>query len=81
MFVAKEFRGSTYKTASLLLATAISWAKERQVKAIYLGTTPQFLAAHRFYEKNGFMKVVPDDLPETFPLLPVDKMFYQLELS
>ncbi|MCM3716531.1 GNAT family N-acetyltransferase [Alkalihalobacillus oceani] len=81
MFVAKEFRGSTYKTASLLLATAIAWAKERQIKAIYLGTTPQFLAAHRFYEKNGFTRVSPDDLPEKFPVLPVDKLFYHLEFS
>src|SRR5690625_1873108 len=35
MFVNKEFRGATYKTASLLLDTAIKWAEERPIKAIF----------------------------------------------
>ncbi|MEE6452749.1 GNAT family N-acetyltransferase [Gottfriedia acidiceleris] len=77
MFVDKEYRGAKYKTASLLLNNAINWAKEMSIKAIYLGTTPQFLAAHRFYEKNGFTNVEVTDLPEKFPKLKVDKKFYQ----
>lgn len=52
MFVKKAFRGATYKTAHLLLETALTWAKERDVTDIFLGTTPQFLAAHKFYEKK-----------------------------
>ncbi len=81
MFVDKEFRGSTYRTASLLLERAIKWAEEKSVKAIFLGTTPQFLAAHRFYEKNGFTSIFPDELPESFPVLQVDKRFYKLDLN
>lgn len=81
MFVNKEYRGSTYKTASLLLDTAIKWAKERPIKAIFLGTTPQFLAAHRFYEKNGFISIGSSDLPENFPVLKVDKKFYKYVLE
>ncbi|MEK5185005.1 GNAT family N-acetyltransferase [Solibacillus sp. FSL W7-1324] len=77
MFVDKNYRGATFKTASLLLNTAIEWAKEHSVKVIYLGTTPQFLAAHRFYEKNGFTRIDPTELPESFPVLQVDKLFYQ----
>lgn len=80
MFVKKEFRGSSYKTSARLLNTAIEWAKEKGVNAIYLGTTPQFLAAHRFYEKNGFKPVPVDQLPESFPVLQVDKKFYKYEL-
>jgi RimJ/RimL family protein N-acetyltransferase len=81
MFVTKEYRGGTYKTASLLLDTAIKWAKERSIKAVFLGTTPQFLAAHRFYEKNGFISIGLDDLPENFPVLQVDKKFYKYVLE
>ena len=77
MFVKKEFRGAKYKTASLLLKTAIKWAKEHSVNDVYLGTTPQFLAAHRFYEKNGFTSIGLNELPENFPILQVDKKFYQ----
>lgn len=80
MFVNKKYRGETYQTASLLLNTAIKWAKERPIKAIYLGTTPQFLAAHRFYEKNGFISIDLNDLPKNFPLLQVDKKFYKYVL-
>ena len=81
MFVNKEYRGATYKTASLLLDTAITWAKERPIKAVFLGTTPQFLAAHRFYEKNGFISIGLNELPENFPVLQVDKKFYMFVLE
>jgi GNAT superfamily N-acetyltransferase len=76
MFVHKEYRGQTFKTASLLLEKALRWAKEKSIKAIYLGTTPQFLAAHRFYEKNGFVEINRTELPQRFPVLEVDKKFY-----
>ena len=81
MFVDKEYRGAEYKTASLLLNNAIKWAKEMSIKAIYLGTTPQFLAAHRFYEKNGFTSVEVTDLPEKFPVMKVDKKFYKYSVE
>jgi RimJ/RimL family protein N-acetyltransferase len=76
MFVHKEYRGKIYKTASLLLEKALRWVQEKSIKAIYLGTTPQFLAAHRFYEKNGFVEINQTDLPQSFPVLEVDKKFY-----
>ncbi|MFA9456862.1 GNAT family N-acetyltransferase [Halalkalibacter sp. AB-rgal2] len=77
MFVQKEFRGATFKTAWLLLQTALIWAKERSIEIVYLGTTEQFLAAHRFYEKNGFITIDMDDLPKAFPVLEVDRKFYK----
>ncbi len=44
---------------------------------IFLGTTAEFLAAHRFYEKNGFSLIDANDLPERFPRMAVDTRFYQ----
>ncbi|WP_456279245.1 GNAT family N-acetyltransferase [Bacillus sp. AK128] len=81
MFVKKEFRGNSFQTANSLLHTAINWARQCKVKEIYLGTTPQFLAAHRFYEKNGFISINTEDLPNQFPVLDVDKKFYKFNLE
>ncbi|ARK32625.1 GNAT family N-acetyltransferase [Halalkalibacter krulwichiae] len=77
VFVDKHFRGPIYQTANLLLETVMNWSRERNVGAIILGTTPQFKAAHRFYEKNGFISIDQADLPESFPILKVDKKFYK----
>ncbi|MED1409139.1 MULTISPECIES: GNAT family N-acetyltransferase [Bacillus] len=77
MFVKKEFRGKEWGASRMLLQTAISWAKEQNLEDIYLGTTIKFLAAHRFYEKNGFQSVNIEELPKSFPVLEVDKKFYR----
>lgn len=77
MFVAKNYRGKETKTALRLLNQAKQWAKENSVHDIFLGTTVQFLAAHRFYAKNGFQEIHQDGLPKNFPVLQVDKKFYQ----
>ena len=80
MFVAEEFRGATFNTAKLLLDAAKQWASEQEVDAIYLGTTPLFLAAHRFYAKHGFERIDQADLPEGFPVLAVDKLFFKYDI-
>jgi GNAT superfamily N-acetyltransferase len=77
MFVQREFRGSTHGTARLLLTTLLDWAKAHQVSEIYLGTTAKFLAAHRFYEKNGFTEISKSQLPAQFPVMNVDTKFYR----
>ncbi|MHC2833071.1 GNAT family N-acetyltransferase [Bacillus sp. F9_6S_D1_P_5] len=77
MFVKKEFRGKEWGTSHKLLQTAISWAENKKLKDIYLGTTVKFLASHRFYEKNGFQSVDIEGLPKSFPVLQVDKKFYR----
>jgi N-acetylglutamate synthase-like GNAT family acetyltransferase len=81
MFVKKEYRGPKYQAASRLLNNALRWAKEKSIKAVYLGTTPQFVAAHRFYEKNGFESIEIEQLPASFPVLEVDKKFYTYLIS
>lgn len=80
MFVAQGFRGKEHGVANALLNTLLGHACQRKLTDIFLGTTDKFLAAHRFYEKNGFREVAVNTLPATFPVMKVDSKFYQLSL-
>ena len=81
MFVAKEYRGKEFGVAQQLLEGLIRWAREKEINEILLGTVAQFVAAHRFYEKNGFIEIPKDTLPKNFPIVPIDTKFYRLKLS
>ena len=80
MFVDASYRGKGIGTGNQLLYSLLSWAKAKYIQEIYLGTTEKFKAAHRFYEKNGFLEINKSDLPNTFPLMQVDTKFYKLSL-
>lgn len=80
MFVAAQWRGKELGVARKMLELLIETSKMRGVKRIYLGTTEHFLAAHQFYEKNGFKLISMQDLPTSFPLMVVDTRFYTLLL-
>lgn len=80
LFVKAPYRGHTYNTAKLLLQRLMDWARQWKMKQIYLGTTAKFLAAHRFYEKNGFVQIAKGDLPAAFPIMKVDTRFYKYDL-
>jgi len=54
MFVHEDYRGRDKGIAGDLFDVLMGHAKARGFWAIFLGTTPEFLTAHRFYEKNGF---------------------------
>lgn len=77
MFVKDQFRGSSRGVARRLLRVLLDWCKLHDVREIYLGTTAKFLAAHRFYEKNGFSEIKQSELPPSFPIMTVDTKFYQ----
>lgn len=79
MFVAASHRGKEHGTAARLLEGAIAWARAQGVRQIFLGTTAKFLAAHRFYEKNGFRLIDKSELPASFPVMVVDTRFYALD--
>lgn len=83
MFVRSDRRGPAWGIARRLLDTAVSWCGENEIGEIYLGTLSILHAAHRFYEKNGFVSIDRDALPSDFPLMPIDTNFYrrQLELA
>ncbi|TCM80862.1 acetyltransferase (GNAT) family protein [Rhizobium sp. BK068] len=77
MFVAAEVLGREHDVAARLLAQLVAHAEDHGIKDIFLGTTDKFLAAHRFYEKNGFLEVSKSELPRSFPLMAVDTKFYR----
>jgi N-acetylglutamate synthase-like GNAT family acetyltransferase len=77
MFVRAAYRGPAHGVSADLLETLLEWARSRGVKEVYLGTTEKFLAAHRFYERNGFQQTTDTELPPTFPKMAVDTRFYR----
>ena len=81
MFVSAHFRGKEHAIAQRLLTGLLDWARSQGLQRIYLGTTDKFLAAHRFYEKNGFEEVAKGMLPDAFPVMAVDTKFYRLMLA
>jgi len=80
MFVRADHRGSAHGVAQRLLDILISHSRDHGLKAVWLGTTALFKAAHRFYEKNGFDLVAEADLPATFPRMKPDTRFYRIGL-
>lgn len=81
MFVDANFRGKEYQTAFRMLNTVLDWAQSKKISEIYLGTTSKFLAAHRFYEKNGFTEIQSSLLPKAFPVMKVDTKFYKFQIE
>lgn len=77
MFVAQAYRGREKAVAQTLFNLLSQWCMQKQVKEIWLGTIDIMKAAHKFYEKNGFSKVEKTELPLSFPVMPVDNLFYK----
>lgn len=80
MFVHADARGKASGVAQALMDTAKNWCRAKGIESIILGTTPGMVAAHRFYEKNGFVEQQMDELPPNFPIVHVDTKFYRCEL-
>ena len=81
MFVAAPFRGREFGVSGKLLEALLAHARAKGVAEIFLGTTEKFLAAHRFYEKKGFVELRKAELPAAFPIMAVDSKFYVLRVS
>lgn len=79
MFVHRDWRGAA-GVAQGLLDGLLDAARARGLEEIWLGTTDKFLAAHRFYEKNGFRLAAAESLPAAFPRMAVDSRFYAMAL-
>ena len=80
MFVHASYRGPGHGVSARLLESLLEWSRERGLKEIYLGTTEKFLAAHRFYERNGFQQIAAAELPPSFPKMALDTRFYRRAL-
>jgi N-acetylglutamate synthase-like GNAT family acetyltransferase len=81
MFVHASHRGHGHCVSARLLDTLLQWARARSVKDIYLGTTEKFLAAHRFYERNGFQQIAANERPPGYPKMALDTRFYRRALQ
>jgi L-amino acid N-acyltransferase YncA len=77
---------SSARSVSSTAATAALWgalldhARARFVRRILVGTRREMRAAHRFHETRGFVRVAEAELPESFPRMAVDSVFYRLDL-
>ncbi len=78
MFVKQEYRrGKPLLIGQQLIDTLLETSQMHQIVEIFLGTVPNYYAAHRFYEKNGFERISESDLPNNFQIMGVDKYFYK----
>src|SRR5260221_7262370 len=80
MFVQRDHRGKEKGVAQLLFNKLKEWCDQKRVREILLGTINSMYAAHRFYQTNGFTEVLKSGLPEKFPLMRVDNMFFKCSL-
>jgi GNAT superfamily N-acetyltransferase len=80
MFVQRALRGGEHRIAARLLEALLAHARARAIRTIWLGTRPEMGAAHRFYERHGFVRVPPEALPASFPRMAVDSVFYRSDL-
>jgi putative acetyltransferase len=80
MFVRADYRGKERGVAAKLFAILEQKAIDSKMTGLYLGTVHKLKASHRFYEKNGFSEILKADLPNNYPLMQVDTMFFKKEL-
>ena len=80
MFVAFHCRGAVSGVSIKLLTHLFQKAQTRGVQDIFLGTTAALSAAHRFYEKHGFVRYSKTDLPSRFPIIAEDSRFYHISI-
>lgn len=77
MFVRADYRGKEYGIAQQLLEILETWAHEKGITELYLGTIERLQAAIRFYSRNGFRAIAAEDLPTNFPRMAVDTHFFR----
>jgi len=77
MFVKQKYRGKERGIAAKLMQTSLDFARGNGVREVYLGTVDVYHAAHRFYEKSGFVEVARHQVPDSVPLMGVDVKFYR----
>ncbi|MBV6881758.1 GNAT family N-acetyltransferase [Epilithonimonas ginsengisoli] len=81
MFVKKEFRGKELNIAQKLLDVLIDHCHKTKIENLFLGTVSVLKAAQRFYERNGFEIIEKSRLPDKFPLMSADNVFYSINLK
>ena len=77
MFVHGAWRGVEKGVAQALLDTLLRHAAQKGITEILLGTIDKFVAAQRFYRRNGFVEIPEAELPSSFPRMQVDTNFFR----
>ncbi len=80
VFVTPTYRGKE-KVGQQLLDQAFKFCKTVEINEIYLGTTEKFIAAQKFYQKNGFERIEKNTLPPSFMKMEVDNVFFRKKLE
>ncbi|WP_052075647.1 GNAT family N-acetyltransferase [Sphingomonas taxi] len=80
LFVAAHARGRELGVAVGLLDALVQHARQNGMQNVFLGTARDFHSAHRFYKKNGFREISRMGLPVNFPVMMVDRKFFQLAI-
>ncbi len=75
MAVKENFRGKGI--AQKLLATLLKYSQKNKYTAIYLATSPNLVAANKFYIKEGFIKI--EKLPKVIPV-PIAPIYFMKNL-
>jgi GNAT superfamily N-acetyltransferase len=81
MFVKKEYRGKEFSIAQKLLDTLLDYCSKNGIDDLYLGTITVLEVALRFYERNHFVRIEKETLPDTFPVMSADNVFCHLKLK
>ncbi len=79
MFIKAGYRGTGL--AQQLLNALLDYSRKKNITHLYLGTSAVLKAAHRFYERNGFVLTSIEYFPPYFPRMAVDTMFYALKIE
>lgn len=81
MFVKQEYRGSLKGVSKQLLDVLMDWGQKNEFSKMYLSTTTNLIAAHKFYKKNSFTEINKDELPKYFPKIDAHEKFYSFSLN
>lgn len=76
MFVRSAYRGAPFNTGQQLMDVVFAWCRQKRIRQIILGTLERFIAAQKFYRRNGFIEVQKEQLPQNFPRMALDNMFF-----
>lgn len=80
MFVDKDYRGRELGIAQKLFEVLLIQAKNLKIKQLFLDTPLIAYAAHRFYERNGFVETTRDKLPTSYKFVEMPLKFYVLSI-
>lgn len=81
MFVKLECRGKEPKIGQVLFNELIRNAKTLNFKEIFLDTPSVAIASHKFYERNGFLQIGKDEIPDSYKYPDRNSKVYKLKLK